>query len=400
MVFLCLASLIINGNFNYISYSLDTVKNYQYVMSIPFSLNKHLLLLIFPTSLIFLLYFLLCKTKITFDTKKIFILLTIIALLQLKSAFIRMDDGHIISGIYPSILVVFLILFVLFQQKIKVVFIFLFLFSYLLIPYKNNYFQVISIQNILASLSLIQTSQPFLTLYRLSDNYYFSNDDFKMFESIIMNNPGQVMVYPYDSYVLNIFGQTFNTLGLQMYQYSNSLVEKKTVEQLRKSPPNFIILGIDDRGATRLDNIPNFSRNPQLTKWMIKNYSVDKKADNYLILRFNPEKQKKTVDKHCKVYEIDTTEIMQNNIFENIFKASTYYLETDTGPRLPYMPNTNKILFIEQFNNAKNLQAIFENDTYFETYNTEKKQLKIIKKYPTPKSQKTFERTQQVKCYL
>lgn len=394
-----LVSLFLSGGLHYFRYSLDTVQNYQFVMGIPWSLNNNLYLFIFPLALCFLLFYCLKKTNFKKEQKIACVTLTIIALLQLKSAFIRADDGHIVMGIYPSLIIFFTLLFFLLYERFNWILLGIAVLFFIMIPVKNNYLQMFSAQNLTIVLSHITTNTPFFSVYKLPANYYFSETDFEIFGEVIKNNPGNVMVYPYDTYILNAFGQTYNTVGLQMYQYSNSLVETKTVEELTKSFPQYIILGIDTKGAVQLDNIPNFSRNPILAKWMIQNYSVEKKADNYLILRFDANKTGAKKLEPCTMYDINTNEIMDPNIFERILKPSTYYLNTDSGIRLPYMPETKEILIVEQYNDSNSLQKLFESNINFEEYKTQKKKLKIIKKSSIPLFKQIYEMEFSMKCY-
>lgn len=399
VLFAILVSVLLSGGLNYLIYSFDTVKNYQFIMSIPWSANTYFLLLIFPLGLCLLLLYVIRTSSFNRDIKMAFVSLTVIALLQLKSAFIRADDSHIIMGIYPSLIVLFMLFFFILREKVTTIFIILFLCFYLIIPLKNSYINTISLQNLTTSFSHLTQDKPFFSLYRLPHNYYFTQNDFIIFESYITKNPENVMIYPYDSYLLNIYGTTYNTVALQFYQYSNSVVEAKTVEELRLSPPKFIILGIDDKGAIRLDNIPNFSRNPILAKWMLQHYSVEKITENYLILRFDQKKEKKQSNSKCSIYDIDTSKIMHTNPYERLTKSPTFYLKEDTGIRLPYMPNTKEIFIIEQFNDAATLQQLFESTITFEKYREEKKQMKIIKKYPLPKVIQIYEKNFSINCF-
>ncbi len=252
--------------------------------------------------------------------------------------------------------------------------------------------------NIKAAIANIINPLTFFEIYRLPKNYYFSKKDFQYFSILITKNPGNVFVYPYDTYILNISNQTYNTLPLQFYDYSDSLVEQKAVDRLKDNPPKYIILGVDTKGAIMLDNIPNFSRNPIIAKWMIIHYSVYQKTKNYLILQFNPNKKNVSAKKSCSVFDINTEKIMQGNIIENIFKPSTYYLN-NTNFRLPYKPNTNNVFFVKSYNNSSELTSVFNSRIDFAHFNTEDTNtFFILKKYSLPKIRKIYSIIQ-VNCY-
>lgn len=374
-------SLLLSGNLSYLLYSFDTVQNYQLVMGIPWSVNKYFLFLIFPLGLCLVLFHLIRLPKLQQNKKIAFITLTIIALLQLKSAFIRSDDSHILMGVYPSIIILCIVSIYIFHNKIRIFIIILFISVMFVFPWKNNYINTVSSHNLKESLSFASTDKSFFSLYHLSHDYYFTQKDFQLFKSFITKHPGNVMIYPYDSYILNIYGQTYNTHALQFYGYSDSLVEEKTVESFSKNPPKFIILGIDDQGALRLDNIPNFSRNPRIAKWMLTNYSVYTANKNYFILQFNPNKSTTASHQNCTVYDIDTRKISQPNIFERFVKPSTYYLNNVLMMRLPYTPHSQYLFILEGFNDSLSLQTLFESKLNFDTHQIIKKNdIKIIKK--------------------
>jgi hypothetical protein len=384
-----LTSFVLSGNLNYLLYSVDTIRSYQFIMNIPFILNKNSLNLIYPLSaLILFLYVLLSHTKSI--SHKNLALLMFTSLLGLKSAFIRADDDHIFIGAYPSLLMIVILLYVILLKKIRfwyVVFLFL---AALLIPYKTIPSLNVSFPDI--------KSKTFFDLYRLPQNYYLAEDDFEYFNTFISPNKENVLVFPYDTYILNIYGSTYNTLPLQFYAYSNSLVEQKAVDNLQQSPPEYIILGIDKAGVVDLDNIPNLSRNPLVAKWMLNNYSVYKNKKRYLILKFNPHKKTDSSEKNCTAYEIQAKQIMKSNLLEQLFKPSTYYLQDDKGIRLPNMRDTNHIFMIQDFSDADGLQKMFEGKINYDKYTVQKSKLTIIKKYPIPKLKKTFDEVT-ISCY-
>src|SRR6185503_14272276 len=127
-------------------------------------------------------------------------------------------------------------------------------------------------------------------------------------------------------------------------------------------------------------------------------YSVDKKTERYLLLRFNPNKKKSQSINNCSLFTIDTKAIMQNSGVERLFKSSTYYLE-NTHIRLPYMPNTTELFIVEHFNDADALEKLFNNGINFNKYHSEEKQITIIKRYPIPKLTKKIMLGKPVICY-
>lgn len=397
-------SLLLSGNFNYLLYSLDTVKSYQFIMNIPLSFNKSYILFIYPLSLIFLLIYTLRRTKINPNLKNIFILLSFAALLELKSAIIRTDEGHIIMGVYPSIIVIFTIFYFVLREK-KWLFVIFFLL-FLLIPFRGSAYSTISYKYFKSAITLISQDKKFFDVYRLPEDYYFTDNDFKYFATLIKRNPQNVMMYPYDNYILNIYNQTYNTFSLQFYEWSGSIVETKTVENLSKSPPRFIILGVDKKSALNLDNIPNFSRNPLISKWMITNYSVYKNQKKYLILKYNPSKKfiqevtKNFYDKDCSVYDIDVSGIIKSNLIDNLSKPSNYYLTNPINIHLPFTSNIKTFFIIEDYADADKLQELIDSDINFNKYYMGKKHnLEIVKKYQFPKIKKTFKNELSIKCY-
>ncbi|MBI2031151.1 MAG: hypothetical protein HYT08_00910 [Candidatus Levybacteria bacterium] len=399
LVYEILVSLILSKNLNYVIYSFDAVKNYQYIMNIPFSTHQNYYPVLIPALLIFALFISFKEKLFTKEQKFIIIILFFTAILQLKSLLVRSDDSHIFQGTYPSLIILTLILYLWFKKLKKTYLLFLlvvftFLFS------NTSLFPLSSAKNI-ENYKLINKNISFFQIYKLLDNYYLTEDDFDYFSKLINNNPGNVMIYPYDTYILNINNQTFNTLPLQFYAYSNSRVEKDAVNKLAQAPPRFIILSIDTKTAVNLDDIPNFSRNPLIIKWIINNYYVYDDRGNHLVLRFNPDKKNKAAHiPDCSVYEIDTREIMKSNILENIFKTSAYYLEQKNKKniRLPYTSNTPNVLIFENFDNLKEIRNIIEDNINFEKYYSSRKDLKIIKKYPVPGFQKEYNRFN-VKCF-
>jgi hypothetical protein len=379
-------SLILSGNLTYLLFSLDTIRAYQFIMNVPFSINSSTLFFIYPVSALILFLYILPKSSST----RIISFLLFASLLQLKATFIRSDDGHIFVCKYASLLMLIILFYGILLKKFSGWYVFFLVVTMFLIPYKDLHSFKPSLPNI--------QSKTFFDIYRLPEDYYLTKKDFDYFNSLISNNKQNVMIFPYENYILNIYGTTYNTLPLQWYDYSNSLVEEKAVERLRKSPPRYIILGIDKKGVVALDNIPNFSRNPLVAKWMLENYSVYANKEKYLILKFDPERKSHPSNYSCNIYDLKTADIMKPNLLEKTFKPSTFYIDTDSGLRLPNMANTSEILLIEKFDNPDNLQHLFERKINFKNYSLKQNRIKIIKKY-APRIEKAYVNNFPVKCY-
>ena len=397
-------SILLSKNLDYLILSLDMVRNYQFIESIPWSINKPYLLLIFPLSLCFMLFYFL-KHEDNDALKRNVIFVALASFLSLKAILTRTDEGHLLLGVYPSIIILFIIFFFTIRRKgLNVVITTVFILLYLLIPYHGNLYSNISIKDIKTALTSLYTAHDFFSIYKFSDKYYYTDKDFKYFSSLISQNPSSVMVYPTDTYLLTIYGQTFNTLPVLFHNASASSLEKKSVDRLSQSPPRYIILGIDTKSAVMLDDIPNFSRNPYFTKWILKHYVVHKKTDTYLILRYDPNKKTKTLDRNtCSLYEVNVSGILHSNITEHFFKPSTFYLINEKNKnlppsfRLPYTGNDTTILIMDGFDDPKKVATKF--NITFSGYVKEKEEFKILKKYFFPKWQKQFTTPSSVKCF-
>jgi hypothetical protein len=206
---------------------------------------------------------------------------------------------------------------------------------------------------------VIPQKPSFLSIYRLSENYYSENEINDVLK-IIKENKGKVYVYPYDSYLLNAEGTTFNSFALGVYVYSNSIVEENTVKGFRSHPPSIIILAVDTKGALNLDDIPSFTRNPLIAKWIIGNYTVYQKTSKYLVLSFNPNK--KTVSSgSCLAHQLSANLAGKESLLQkavDVIKPATYYLGTI---RLPYSPVTKSYLVFNDVFTSSGLAALFGN---------------------------------------
>lgn len=402
-----ITSFLISGSLNYIRYSLDTVQNYFYILNSAFPIIKADFLLIFPASICLLIFFLVKNPKIENQRKNIIIFLSIAALLQLRSALIRSDHGHIIMGIYPSIIMFPLLCSNLFKKK-KDFSIVLFIGFIVAVIFVNSAFSFpnFSFLNFSKFIDTSNSKEPFSSFYKTT-NYYSKDNSY--LKKLITENKNNVMTYPYDNYLLAINGVTYDNASLQYYQYSGSLVEKESVEQLSKNPPKFIILGIDKHTAIDLDEIPNFTRNPVFSSWVIKNYSVHSLRGQYLVLEYVSKKENGKIlnkTKKCSIYRLTISRPLFS--ISDKFKPSLIYLldkKSNSRIRLPYVPGNSEYLIFEDYSNIKSMEALFLSGMDFKSgyLNKEKlSQLEITKKSPFLRKKTIYPLDKipaQVECY-
>jgi hypothetical protein len=275
----------------------------------------------------------------------------------LISALSRSDAGHILLGIYPCIITFFTVIFVISKENrglIAVAFVF-----YLLVPNKPTFYNTFAPKNILQVIYTIRGKPSFFDVYILPQNYYTENE-VKDITKIIRENKDKVYIYPYDSYMLNIEGTTYNSFALGTYTYSNSLVEENTVKGLKLSPPALIILGVDTKGVLNLDDIPNFTRNPLIAKWMIENYTVSKIKSKYLVLSYTLNK-KTIINQQCQAYQLSVDLAGKENFLEklvDVVKPPVYYLGKI---RLPYSPSTKSYLIFNDLFSSSGVASLFGN---------------------------------------
>lgn len=379
-----LFSLIFTHNLQYILFSLDTIKNYEYLMNTPFQIFARAnFLFIFTIGLIPVYYFFL-KDKPDKKTKLISVLLLVASIIELKTAFIRSDEGHIIRAIYPSLITFYIILYFLIKKRKK--FIAVAIIFFIFIPNKPTY-NLFALKGINYIYKTISENYSFFDIYKFPKDYYYSKKDFKFFSTLVPNNP--VFVFPYDNYILNIQNSTFNYFPLQFYPYSNSRTENEAVKRLKKTPPKYVILGVDTKGVIALDDIPNLTRNPILFRWLINNYQVFKKTNTYLVLIYNPNKQTLTKN-DCSLYSLNANLNTENSltmkILQFIIKPPIYYVKTSKiFSRIPYVGKADSYLFFDEYTNPNKIEELFRYKIDFSKYREDKKmekEVKIIKKIP------------------
>lgn len=362
-----LFSILFTHSLDYFKSSIDSVSNYRYVMNLVWAYDRNNILLVFPViALIFLIY--LLKTNIIErKTSKYLIVFILASLIELIYVLSRSDAGHFLSAVYPSIIAIYSVIF--FYYKKSNVMLILGLLLFVLIPFKANFYNNLAPKNILKVVSVIGDKPDFFSIYKLPQDYYYSNKEIKEIEKIVKVN--EVFIYPYDSFILNIENKTFNSYGVGLYSYTNSFVEKRTVENFKNNPPEIIIFGIDTKGALNLDDIPNLGRNPIIARWILDNYRIVKKTPKYLVLSYDKNKQKKT-NSNCNVLTLTINPLAKESVLQkivNIIKPPIYYLG---NVRLPYSPWTKDYLLFENIYDANEVAKLFEDSINKQT-NIERK---------------------------
>lgn len=401
LLFSILISLILSGGFNYLLHSIQTVIDYSTLMNIPWNLQERMLL-IFPIGLLASIPFIFTSKKISKEHKTTLIFLIILSFIQLKSAIIRSDESHLIMGTFPSIIVLFTTVF-LFSLKEKIVFALaplLFLFT----PY-SPLITNITKNNIETAFSVFENPD-FFENYVLPSDYYYSRDNLTEMSKLISANKNQVMIFPYDNFILNINNSTFNTYPEQFNVYTNSSVELEAKERLEEAPPKYIIFGPDDIGASAIDSIPNFTRNPIITKWMISNYKVEKAAKTYLILLYDPSKETFTSSNKCTLFnlELDIPGSSFTDKFVELIKPSIYTLTLDKETlRLP-LKNLKDNYLIFNANSMEDYTELFNSKINFATPSQPDKEfnIEVIKHVNIPNKDLKFSGdnlSTKVECY-
>jgi len=270
-------------------------------------------------------------------------------------------------GIYPSIIAISFILFYLYDKNKKYVFIFMLILFVL-----PNRFVLgdVSVRNFKYFYWALRDKYTFNTLYKLPESYYFGKEEMNDIGNLVKNNLNQVWVYPYDNFLLNINGSTYNSFVLQSYGYSTSISEKRTVDLLDSQPPKFILLGIDDLSAYRIDGMPNFTRNPLIAKWMITHYDVEKKYKKYIVLKYKKNNNCTLSGQKCYVYNIDIKNILsRQNASLLFFKKPLYSISFNKykAIRVPLF-NNQTIFFVDGFNDIEQINKLFSECFAFNNY--------------------------------
>lgn len=392
-------SWLLTGKFNYIIYSLETLKQYFYIMNIPWEFGRSNYLLIFPVVMVSLLIYLKKKNLVSKKQFTVFGFLTLCALLQLRSGLIRSDVGHIISSLYPSIIVTFSILYFVVPKKPMFISIGIILFT--ILPYKPNYYDYLSFTNIKEVFSVIKYKPAFFSLYTMPQDNVYTEKEINFLLTFINSHRGEVYVYPYDSYLLNTQRTTFNAFPLQFYDYSQDSVEQKAVNKFRQHAPKYIIWEIDTKGVVALDGIPNVTRNPIFTQWVLQNYTVEKQSTNFLLLIYSPNVSLTTQSHQCSVYSL----IIKPNrslidVLYSLFKPPFYFLETP-AIRLPFRTEVSNYFIIEQYESSENFAKIFQTINFSSFYNNQEKikQIQLYKINPFNKRKTTYKGELTVHCF-
>lgn len=353
-------SLIFTHNFDYIFYSFDSLRNYRYVMNLTWTADRANVLLIFPAVLILLLYF-FRKTKLIAANQRTTIAVIIfVSLIQLIYAVSRSDAGHLLYALYPSIFAFYTLVFFLALKSRWIILLGIAL--YVLVPYKPSFYNILGPNNVKEVFRILKEKPSFFEIYSFSPNYYFSEKELKKIRQIVNNEKKAVYLYPYDSFILNTLNRTYNAFALGMYTYSNSPVELRTLEGLKADTPRLIVLSVDTKGAVNLDDIPNFTRNPLIAEWMIKNYSVKQTTQKYIVLTYSPEKNNKQKNKLCQAYWVDVDLTKKENFLEKTFsliKPPLYYWG---NIRLPFSPDKHSYLLFNDVYSKQGVTTLFTQD--------------------------------------
>jgi len=119
-VYQVIFSFLLSGKIDYIKFSLDTSKNFVETLNGKWSFDIHILLIVFPLILTsFIIYLLLRRDKYQREIVNTCLALAFASFLQLQTAFIRSDSGHILRSLFPSVLVTFIIFFLMVKNKFK-----------------------------------------------------------------------------------------------------------------------------------------------------------------------------------------------------------------------------------------------------------------------------------------
>jgi len=157
-----LFSFLFSGTLNYVYYSVQTSLNFTDSLTTKWSFGDSGLTIIFPIVLIFLLTYLLAnKHRISHGKAAIFLVMSLVSLVQLQTAFVRSDSGHIVRAIYPCIITCFTILYYIARKNSKLLLLGLFLFA--VIPYKPDF--TLSVGDIKLALNTVKIKPSFLSVY-------------------------------------------------------------------------------------------------------------------------------------------------------------------------------------------------------------------------------------------
>ncbi len=281
-------------------------------------------------------------------------------------------------------------MFFLIQKKRE--FAILAILFFLLIPFKPTYYNTLAPKNIVKVIQVIRHKSSFFSIYQLPVGSYLTETDVNQITKIIQKQKKSVYIYPYDSYILNIVGKTYNSFTLGTYLSSNSLIEQETIRGLQASPPSIVIIAVDNKGAIALDNIPNFTRNPLIAKWLIKSYSLLQTDPKYIVLRVDPYKKQIKINR-CQGYQLTIKLSQGESLLQkivDIFKQPLYYMG---ATRLPYAPWSDTYLIfpnIASENGLKNLFTIEKNINCSNYYKQNSQDIVINRIDPIFRRNQTF----------
>ena len=377
-----LFSFFLSGGINYILYSIDTSRSFMQTLNGKWSFDRNIVLAVFPLILVILIiYSLFGKMKILKNNLGIFLLIAFSSLLQLQTAFVRSDAGHITRSLYPSIISTFIVMYFIAQNKLKLIFLTLFIFITFIFAMS------LSFGNIKTAIQTVVNKPTFLTVYKLNSKYQLGLNEINYLSEFISAHKGKVFIYPYDNYLLDINKDTFNSFPLQFYQYSGSLGEITGVNKLDKNPPQFVIFGVDGKGVIDLDQTPNLTRNSKLFSWLINHYITIKTDEKYLILKYVENKAITQATHACSLIGF---RVKSENRFYSlldkiigIIKPQIFYLSYGNSLiRLPKVDTRIEYYIFKDYTNGMKLKTLFDKNPVFAKYynkDVNKENLRIIK---------------------
>jgi hypothetical protein len=405
-VYQFLFSYLISGGPDYIRYSLQTSLNFIGSLTTKWSFGDSALTVIFPLVLIFLIiHLLIYKNMISPKKLTIFFVMSLVSLVEIQTAFVRSDSGHIIRAVYPSIITCFTILYFIARKNSKLLLLGLLLFT--IIPYKSVF--SLSVGDIRLALDTVRIKPSFLSVYEVNGKYSLNNKDIEYLTNFTSHNKDKVFVFPYDSYLLNITGSTYNSFPLQYYSSSVDM-EITSQKLMQKNPPEYIVLGIDGKSVLDLDQTPNLTRNPVIFKWILNNYLEDKVSDDYLILKLNNKPKTIPQSKNCSLYGLTFKSSGKyynlTDTFTQLIKRDIFYLDYNNNIiRLPELKTDTEYLVFDGYKNSLEISGLFSEKIDFSSgyaKNLDKQNITVIKYSLLDLKKKTIKLSGQevgIKCY-
>jgi dolichol-phosphate mannosyltransferase len=354
-------SIILSGGLNYTYYSFQTSKDFVETLTTKWTPGNTIPLVIFPITLIFFtIHLIINKSNYNRENLKYIFVLILVSFIEFQTAFVRSDSGHILRALYPSIITCFVIIYFIGKNNFRLLLLGILIFVF--IPYKPNL--SLSIADIKFAINAIKIRPSFLDVYKIDTRYSLNNKDIKNITGFISKNKNIVFVFPYDSYLLNIANTTYNSFPLLYYQYSYE-TEIDGIKIMQNNPPTYIILGIDGKSVIDLDQTPNLTRNPNLFKWLLANYSPYVVKDNFMILELNDKLKSMSNSKICSLFglRIKSQGKLYNLLdsLTQLVKKDIFYLSYNENViRLPKLQIEKEYLIFSGHKNSSEMNSLFK----------------------------------------